>query len=112
MKKIIFLYYLVEVIFNFGFGLHFTSYVIFLKSFDLSFLQINMVNFFFMIGVVLMEVPTGIFADIFSRKKSYITGVLICSIGFFSYYLSQTFWAFVFSESIIAILVCVLFRVH
>ncbi len=106
MKKIIFLYYLVEVIFNFGFGLHFTSYVIFLKSFDLSFLQINLVNFFFMIGVVLMEVPTGIFADIFSRKKSYTTGVLICSLGFLSYFMSQTFWTFVLSESIIALGMC------
>jgi DHA3 family tetracycline resistance protein-like MFS transporter len=106
MKKIIYTYYLAEIVFSLGFGLHYASYVIFLKSFNLSYLEINMVNFFFMTGVVLLEVPTGIFADIFSRKKSYQLGVFICAIGHLCYFVSQNFWNFVMSEMIIATGLC------
>ena len=106
MKKIIYTYYAAEIVFSLGFGLHYASYVIFLKSFNLSYLEINMVNFFFMIGVVLLEVPTGIFADIFSRKKSYQLGVFICGIGHLSYFVSQNFWNFVLSELVIALGLC------
>ncbi len=108
MEKSIKIYHLNTLLYKFGFYMHTTSYVIFLQSFELNLMQINMVNFFFMISVFLFEVPTGILADIYGRKKSYLNGLLIISIGFLIYYISNSFWIFIASEIILALGSCLI----
>ncbi len=44
------------------------------------------------IGFVLTEIPSGIFADAFGRKKSIIISYIAYLISFLTFYFAQTFW--------------------
>lgn len=54
---------------------------IFLLSAGLSIFQAFTVNAFFSLGQVIFEVPTGIIADTFGRRTSYLLGCLTLSIS-------------------------------
>ncbi|MBL7053756.1 MFS transporter [Patescibacteria group bacterium] len=84
-------------------GLHAAIYVTYLMSNDLSLLQVSLVNFFFMLSVFVLEIPTGAIADIFGRKFSFVLSNIICGAGFLVYSLSESFTGFVASEIIIAL---------
>ncbi|NCD00560.1 MFS transporter [bacterium] len=102
-NKIIRSYFLGSFLISFINSLDLTAYQLFLKSHDLSLLEINLVNLSFMISSFILEIPTGAYADIFGRKKSIFLGSLIISFGFLSYFLATSFWMFIFSEIIIAL---------
>jgi len=56
----------------------------------------------FSIAIVILEVPSGYFADVFGRKGSLILGVLVGTAGFFMYYLAFGFWGFAVAEILLA----------
>jgi len=95
-------FFLFKVFYQFFFALSFPTYVLFLKDGGLDASQVGWVNALFMLAVCLFEVPTGVIGDRFGRKQSVIIGLFVCSLGFFSYFLSQSFGAYVLSEIIIA----------
>ena len=78
-------------------------FVIFWKSNDLNLTEIMILQSFFAIFVVLLEVPTGYLADIFGRKNSLVLGAVFYSLGFFFYFLGYNFWQFLIAEFILAI---------
>ncbi len=106
MKKIIFIYQTARIGFEFSFLFFAAHYVIYLQSFGLNLLQVNAVNAIFMTGILIMEIPTGVIADLVSRKKSYLIGLWLKSAGFFGYFLASSFAGFIISELILAAGAC------
>ncbi len=106
MKKIILIYQTARIGFEFSFLFFAAHYVVYLQSFGLNLLQVNTVNAVFMIGVLMMEIPTGVIADLVSRKKSYLIGLWLKSVGFFGYFLASSFVSFIMSELILAAGAC------
>jgi MFS family permease len=84
------------------FALFVPVFVLFLQDLGLSLTQIMLLQSIYAIAIVLLEVPTGYFADIFGRKKSLIIGsvffllsLLSMSFGtlFFHFLIAEIFWA-------------------
>lgn len=102
-KNTIRLFYFLSAFGSFGLSFVFATYVVFLRKNGMGYLETNLVNFAFLLTVVLFEVPTGAIADVFGRKISYLLSSLLMGTSFIVYALSTTFWGFVLAESICAI---------
>lgn len=79
------------------------TYVTFLQEHRMSLFQVNLVNTTYFLTLFLCEIPTGAFADIFGRRRAFITACVLRGLGSLIYGLSQTFWGFVLAEVIAAI---------
>ena len=66
---------------------------LFLLNAGLSNFEAFAANAFFTLGMVLFEVPTGVVADSWSRRASYLLGTLTLSATTFAYYLMWHFHA-------------------
>lgn len=77
--------------------------VLFFKQNGLSMKEVFLLQSFFSIVVLLLEVPTGYFSDMFGRKGSIIIGSVMASLGFFVYSLSHGFLGFLAAETILGI---------
>lgn len=91
-------YYLMVLIQYLSMSLTITSYVLFLLSHGLSPLQANLINAMFMLGNFLFEVPTGVYADYFGRKKSIMLFFSVWSLSHFIYFFSGSFAGFILAE--------------
>lgn len=54
----------------------------------LSIRDIFVLQVIFSVAIVVLEVPSGYFADVFGRKGSLILGVIVGTAGFLMYYLA------------------------
>ncbi|MBL7059348.1 MFS transporter [Candidatus Pacearchaeota archaeon] len=99
-KRIVNLYLVIVFLFNLGHSFFFATYVVFLVSKGLDLFQVSLINCFFMAGVFFLEMPTGAFADLMGRKRTFVISCFIYSLSMFIYYFSETFWIFVLAESI------------
>lgn len=97
-KKIIKNYILFVILLSLAQSFFFAIYQVFLASRGMNFLQMNLINSFYMLSIFFFEIPTGAFADIFGRKKSIVVGSFILSASFLIYFLSGNFWLFVAAE--------------
>lgn len=77
--------------------------VLFWQSKGLNMTQILSLQSIYAIGALILELPTGGFADHFGKKFSLILGSLFFSIGLFWYGVSSHFWQFVIGELITAL---------
>lgn len=75
--------------------------VLFFQQNGLSMKQIFLLQSLFSVAVILLEVPTGYFSDIFGRKKSIIIGGILATTGFAIYSQSYGFWGFLLAEIIL-----------
>jgi MFS family permease len=75
----------------------------FLRSHGLNELELNLVNVAFFLTIFLFEIPTGIYADVFGRKKSFIISCILMAVGQFVYSRVHSFWGFIIAEVIVAI---------
>lgn len=80
-----------------------SSYVLFLQSLGLNFLQVNLVNTIYFVTMVLAEVPTGVIADVYGRRVSCIIAGLVMGLGFSLYALADSMWMCMIGEGIAAI---------
>lgn len=99
-KKIIKIYVAFSFLLNFSHAFFFATYQIFLTSRGMDLLEINIINMFFMMGIFLLEVPTGAFADTFGRKKSIVLGCFLLAASFLVYFYGNNLWIFVLAELI------------
>ena len=85
-KRIISQYYILSCLFNAG-GTQVISaiYVTFLIKNGLSLLEVNLVNMSFFLTLFICEIPTGAFADIFGRKKSFVLACVLMCLSMFVY---------------------------
>lgn len=89
LKANIWKYYLFEVFTSLTFFL--PIIVLFWQENGLSMTEIMLLQSFFAITVVVLEIPTGYFADIFSRKLSLVCSALFGFLGILSYSLGSNF---------------------
>ncbi|MBI4973611.1 MFS transporter [Candidatus Roizmanbacteria bacterium] len=75
--------------------------VLFWQANGLSMTQIMLLQSIYSLGVVILELPTGAFADYFGKKKSLILGSSLWTVGLIGYGLSHTFWQFALGELIV-----------
>lgn len=102
-KRTIQIYLLLTLMRNVGIALIAATYVIFLISQGFNLFQIGLINFTFFATLLLFEVPTGVIADVFGRKKSFIISCFLLSMSMFLYSVAHTFSGFIFAEVIGAI---------
>ena len=86
-------------------GLYFSVpvMVIFWQENGLSLTEIMILQSLFSIFVVLLEVPTGYFADVFGRKRSLIFASFFSFLGFIFYGLGYGFYQFLVAEILLAV---------
>jgi len=70
---------------------------------NLNYFQIFLLQSIFAITIVIFEIPSGYFGDVFKRKNSLIVGFLFAFAGNFIFCFSYTFLPFVIGEILIAI---------
>lgn len=104
MKKSVVVCYLAMVsMFAMGVGFHFGIYTTFLRSYGLNEFEVNLVNVSYFVTLFLFEIPTGIFADVYGRKKSFLISCALLSLSMLMYSMSENFWQFSISEIVGAI---------
>jgi MFS family permease len=86
-----------------AFAFSFATYVMFLLSKGATLLDVSFINISFMVAIALSELPTGIFADLLGRKRSFLISSLVMSAGLMIYFFSQSFWFFILAEVIAGI---------
>ena len=102
--RIIRQYIVLSALYN-AVGLSFISaiYVTFLMKHGLNLFEVNMVNACYFFTLFVCEIPTGAFADIFGRKRSFIVACALMSLSMFAYGGSNTLSGFILAEIIGAI---------
>ena len=75
-------------------------YVLFLRDIGLTFSQIALLNTIYMVMHVLIEYPSGVLADKYGRKVTFLLGILLHSVYYTGVGLSRTFYPIALSYSI------------
>lgn len=96
-------FYLYDAVADFGLAFNATAYAPFLLSIGLSFGEISLVNSVFWLTAILMELPTGMFADGKSRVWSMKMGCLCLLFGGIAYFFAQGFWSAMIAEGFIGV---------
>jgi MFS family permease len=102
-KSIVILYYIISALYAGSMGFIMGVYSNFLRSAGLDEFWLNMVNVSYFVVITICEIPTGIFADIFGRKGSFVISCFLQTISFAVYGFSRSFGGFVLAETIGAV---------
>lgn len=89
--KLLFPFYLYYFILGFT-GMIFPFMVIYFVNLGFSFFQIFLLLAAYSISMFLFEIPTGAFADGFSRKYSVLLGFIICGLAVLFIGITSIFW--------------------
>src|SRR4029077_13813203 len=85
-------YYTVWGMYSFAGGFLFGVYPIFLRARGLTQLQINSVLAIFFVVLFLTDVPTGAFADLLGRRKSFLLGTSLRVCAFLLYFTAHHYY--------------------
>ncbi|MFC2135640.1 MFS transporter [Bacteroidota bacterium] len=77
-------------------------YVLFLMANNLSMTQIMILEVFFIGLALILEVPSGAFADLYGRKNSMIIGMFAVTVAFIVFGFSTNFWHFLIGNLLVA----------
>jgi len=77
--------------------------VLFYQENGLSMQNVLTLKAFYSVAVVIMEIPSGYFADIWGRKKTLILGSVLGCLGFVVYGFSSDFYGFLLAELILGV---------
>jgi MFS family permease len=91
-----------DAIFEFGRMLVGAISAVYLLGRGMQFSDITLLKMAQLFSGVLLEVPTGIFADRFGQKPSLIISTLSGLLGFVFYFVGHEFWVFLLAEIFIA----------
>lgn len=75
---------------------------LYFQELGLSIRDIFVLQVIFSVAIVVFEVPSGYFADVFGRRYSLIIGTISATAGFFFYYLAGGFWGLAWAEIVLA----------
>jgi len=100
IRDIIRRYYTVWGMYSFAGGFLFGVYPIFLRSRGLDQLQINSVLATYFLVLFLTDVPTGAFADLLGRRRSFVLGATLRVIAFLLYFVAHHYYVFIVAEGI------------
>jgi MFS family permease len=93
-------YYTVWGLYSFAGGFLFGVYPIFLHSRGLNQFQIDSVLATYFVVLFLTDVPTGAFADLLGRRRSYVLGAALRVCAFLLYFVAHHYYVFIIAESI------------
>ena len=93
-------YYTVWGLYSFAGGFLFGVYPIFLHSRGLNQFQIDSVLATYFVVLFLTDVPTGAFADLLGRRRSYVLGAVLRVCAFLLYFVAHHYYVFIIAESI------------
>jgi DHA3 family tetracycline resistance protein-like MFS transporter len=105
-RKIMVTYQLFQMLHILPMSLIFTTYVLFLKSNGLTLAEIGIVNAIFGISITMFEIPTGVVADVFGRRRSVLLGLFIFIPSHFIYWLGYSMPMFLLAEVTSALAFC------
>ncbi len=77
--------------------------ILFWQANGLSFFQIMLLQAIFSVAVLLLEIPTGFFADVYGRKKTMILSGVFLGAGAFAYSIGTSFYHFLIAEIVWAV---------
>ena len=77
--------------------------VLFFEENGLSLRDIFVLQALFSLVLIILEVPTGYFADRFSRKASLVLGGVVSTLGWALYASTYSFWGFLGAEILLGI---------
>jgi len=69
----------------------------------LSMQDIFILQVIFSVAIVVLEVPSGFFADRFGRKYSLMIGMVFGTLGYLAYAVASGFWEFALAELLLAV---------
>ncbi len=75
----------------------------FYKANGLGMKDVMLLQGVYSITIVILEIPSGYFADVIGRKKTIVIGAFMGFLGFLTYSLSFGFWGFLLAETILGI---------
>jgi MFS family permease len=101
IERNIWIVYIQSIITQLGFFL--PIIVLFWQENGLDFTQIMLLQSLYSIAVVFLEVPTGYFADLFSRKRALTLASIFLASGMLIYSLGHNFFMFLLAEIVWAI---------
>ncbi len=70
-------------------------FYLYLLSIGLSYFQIGIILSVREVSVYIFEIPTGVIADVWGRKRSILACFLLYSISFAIYFAAHSFWALI-----------------
>src|ERR1700719_3707575 len=100
IRDIIRRYYTVWGMYSFAGGFLFGVSPIFLRSRGLSQFQINSVLATYFLVLFLTDVPTGAFADLLGRRRSFVLGAFLRVSAFLIYFSAHHYYVFIIAERI------------
>src|SRR5258707_3534493 len=100
IRDIIRRYYTVWGMSSVAGGFLFGVYPIFLRSRGLDQFQINSVLATYCLVLFLTDVPTGAFADLLGRRRSFVLGATLRVCAFLLYFVAHHYYVFLIAESI------------
>ena len=77
--------------------------VLFFQANGLSLTEVFVLQSFFSVSIVILEVPTGYFADVFGRKLSLVAGNGLAFLGLLVYCFAHEFWGFLAAELVLGL---------
>ena len=75
----------------------------FYKANGLGMKDVMLLQGVYSVTIVILEIPSGYFADVLGRKKTIIIGACMGFLGFLTYSLSFGFWGFLIAETVLGI---------
>jgi MFS family permease len=75
--------------------------VLFFQQNGLSMKQVLILQSFFSIAIIVLEIPSGYFSDIVGRRITIVIGCCLGFIGFVVYSFSYGFWGFFVAETLL-----------
>ncbi len=75
----------------------------FYQSNGLGMTEVMLLQGIYSVSIVILEIPSGYFADVIGRKKTLIIGAVMGFTGFLVYSFSFGFWGFLVAEIILGI---------
>jgi MFS family permease len=81
-----------------GFELTVSIFALFFLSNHLSMIQVMTLEAIFIITILFLEIPSGVFADMFGRKTSLVLSSIFLILSFITFGLGSTFWIFLIAQ--------------
>lgn len=77
--------------------------VLFYQENGLSMQNVLTLKAFYSVAVVIMEIPSGYFADVWGRRKTLILGSILGCLGFVVYSFSSDYYGFLLAEIVLGV---------
>jgi len=81
----------------------YVTYTIYLISKGVSYYQIGILAVICSLAMILLDIPTGAFADVFGRKKAYMLSCLVWMAASATYIFSHNFGGYIAAELLAAL---------